>query len=238
MHKKTLRIIAGATVFAIAMGFFEAVVVIYLREIYYPGGFRFPLQTIAAHIARFELLRELSTIIMLVSFGILVGRNPYERLACFIYCFGVWDIFYYVFLKVLIGWPDSLLTWDILFLIPTIWVGPVLAPCINSLTMIAVAFVVFYSVDKGRRADFGRLVWPLFIAGSLAILITYLQDFVQYVVQRVGCSQFGKAFGDGEATKIASAYVPAHFNWVLFSGGVALHLTALAVYCRKIFRRV
>jgi hypothetical protein len=237
MHKKTFRVIVGAAVFAVAMGFFEAVVVIYLREIYYPGGFRFPLQAIAGHIARIELLREVSTIVMLLSIGILAGRSLYERMAFFIYCFGIWDIFYYVFLKLLIGWPDSLFTGDILFLIPTIWVGPVLAPCINSLTMIAVACVIVYAVDRGRESKFGRLIWALFIAGSLVILFTYLQDFVRYMVQRAGYSHLGKAFESGEAMALASTYVPSRFNWALFSGGVALHLAALGVYCRRVFRR-
>jgi hypothetical protein len=236
MYKKTLRAIAFTSVFAVAMGFMEAVVVIYLREIYYPGGFRFPLQAIAAAIARIELLREVATVVMLWSVAMLVGRTRYEKMAYFIYCFGVWDAFYYVFLKLLIGWPESLMTWDILFLIPTIWTGPVLAPCINSLTMIAVACAVFYAVDKNRPVNFGAVVWTLFVAGALAIFASYLQDFIQYAVQRAGYSQLGKAFGGGEATKIAAAYVPSHFNWVLFLAGAALHLAALGVYCRRMFR--
>jgi hypothetical protein len=238
MNNKTLRVIAVASVFAIAMGFFEAVVVIYLREIYYPGGFRFPLQAIAGHIARIELLREVSTIVMLLSIGILAGRSRYERMAYFIYSFGVWDIFYYVFLKLLTGWPDSLFTWDILFLIPTIWVGPVLAPCLNSLTMTAIACVIVYAVYKGREVRFGPVVWSLFIAGALVILVSYLQGFVQYLAYHIGYSQLGKAFGGGEATKIASAYVPSRFNWALFLAGVAMHLAALGVYCRRVFRKV
>jgi len=237
MNKKKIGIIAGTTAFACAMGFLEAVVVIYLREIYYPEGFRFPLQAIAADIARIELLRECATIVMLLSIGMLAGRSLYERLAFFIYCFGIWDIFYYVFLKLLIGWPDSLFTWDILFLIPTIWTGPVLAPCINSLTMIAVACVIVYAVDKGRKLNFGQVVWSLFIVGALAILISYLQDFIQYVIQHAGCSHLEKAFGGDEATKIAAAYVPSRFNWVLFSAGVALQWAAIGMYYRRVFLR-
>jgi hypothetical protein len=237
VQRKTLQTIAGATVFAVAMGFIEAAVVIYLREIYYPAGFKFPLQAIAGDIARVELLRELATMIMLLSAGLLAGRTRYEKGAYFIYCFGVWDLFYYVFLKLLVGWPDSLLTWDILFLIPTIWTGPVLAPCMNSFAMIAVAYVIFYSVDKHRLTGFGPAVWSLFIAGAVIILISYLQGSVQHMARHVGYSQFVGAFCAGKAAALAWTYVPSRFNWPLFSAGTALHLAALALYCRSAFRR-
>jgi hypothetical protein len=236
MNQKTLRIIICTTLFAVAMGFLEAVVVIYLRAIYYPEGFRFPLQIIADHIARIEMLREVATIVMLVSIAVLTGRTAYEKVAYFIYCFGVWDLCYYAFLKLLIGWPDSLLTWDILFLIPTIWVGPVLAPCINSMTMIVLASVIIYSVDKNTALKFGPAVWMLFIAGTLAILVSYLQDFVQYTAKHVGYSQLVRAFGGSEAMKIASTYIPSRFNWAIFLAGVTLQCAALGIYCRKAFK--
>ncbi|MBN2189296.1 MAG: hypothetical protein JW699_07565 [Chitinispirillaceae bacterium] len=234
MQKKTARMIVISSVFAVAMGFIEAAVVVYLREIYYPEGFRFPLQAIAPVIARIELMREAATIVMLLSIGMLAGRSRYEKMAYFIYCFGVWDIFYYVFLKLLIGWPESLFTWDILFLIPTIWVGPVLAPCINAVTMMALALVIVYAVDKNRIERFGPVAWSLLIAGALMILVSYLQGFVLYMAQHVACAQLESALSAGKAT----AFVPSRFNWPLFSAGVALHLAALGAYCRRVFRKV
>jgi len=234
MQKRTLQTIAGVTVFAFAMGFLEGAVVIYLREIYFPCGFRFPVQVFAPHIARTELLRELSTLVMLLSIGMLLGRTRYEKIAYFIYCFGVWDLVYYLFLKHLIGWPDSLLTWDILFLIPTIWVGPVVAPCINSVTMIAVGFAIICFVDNNKASSFGPVVWSLFIAGTLAIMVSYLQDFVQYMAHREGYTCCAKVFGISETMKMVSDYVPSHFNWALFLAGVGLHWTAAGVYFRNI----
>jgi len=140
------------TIFAIAMGFLESAVVIYLREIYYPEGFAFPLNIIHGKIAVTEILREAATIVMLVSVSILAARRWIIRFAWFIYLFAIWDIFYYVFLRVLLGWPESLLTWDILFLIPTTWVGPVLAPVINSLTMILLAILLIVADRRTREA--------------------------------------------------------------------------------------
>jgi hypothetical protein len=115
-------------IFGIAFGFLEATVVVYLRQLYYPEGFDFPMIWASLELFRIELIRELSTLTMLLSIGILTGRNAIQRFAWFLYAFAIWDIFYYIALKILIGWPPSLLTWDLLFLIPVAWNGPVLAP--------------------------------------------------------------------------------------------------------------
>ncbi|MFN3876453.1 MAG: hypothetical protein ACK4L7_11140, partial [Flavobacteriales bacterium] len=84
-----------------------------------------------------EVWREAATLLMLLAPAALVARSALERFAWFCYGFGVWDIFYYVWLKALIGWPGSLLSPDLLFLIPVPWVGPVWAPCAVSLGLIA-----------------------------------------------------------------------------------------------------
>ena len=115
---KYIRTCIIVTILSIAMGFLECAVVIYMREILYPGGFEFPLAAIEGDLALTEILREAATMVMLLAIGLMAGRNRSERFAWFLYSFAVWDIFYYVFLKILIGWPSSLLTWDILFLIP------------------------------------------------------------------------------------------------------------------------
>lgn len=122
--------------FAIAMGFLEAIVVVYVRELYYPEGFRFPLKLIPPRIFSIELVRELTTLIMLAGIGLLAGKTKSGKFAWFLVNFGIWDITYYLALKIFLDWPESLHTWDILFLIPVTWIGPVLAPVICSVTMI------------------------------------------------------------------------------------------------------
>src|ERR1700728_4235989 len=104
--KQLRRKIFWLTAFAIPMGFMEAAVVVYLREIYYANGFRFPLTPVQPSIGMTEFLREAATIIMLLAIGILTGKNTSQKFGIFIFCFGVWDIFYYVFLKALVGWPE------------------------------------------------------------------------------------------------------------------------------------
>jgi hypothetical protein len=112
------------TLFAIAMAWVESAVVFYLRtmidriEPYQPN----PLPEFGG-LEKAELTRELATLVMLAAVGWLAGRNWRSRMGYFLVAFGVWDIFYYVFLKVLTGWPRSLLDWDILFLIPLPWWG-------------------------------------------------------------------------------------------------------------------
>ena len=131
LRKKLITI----TAFAIAMGFLESAVVVYMREILYPEGFAFPLSPIPVSLAVTELLREVATMVMLVTIGVIAAKRFSTGFAWFIYSFAIWDIFYYVFLKLLLGWPESVLTWDVLFLIPTIWTGPELLPVLVSLTM-------------------------------------------------------------------------------------------------------
>ncbi|HNU62716.1 MAG TPA: hypothetical protein PKL04_11005, partial [Methanofastidiosum sp.] len=101
------KTIIWVTIFAIAMGFFESAIVIYLRQIVYPDGFSFPLQPIPESLATTEILREAFSLLMLLSVGILTGESTITRFAYFIFSFALWDIFYYIFLKLLINWPES-----------------------------------------------------------------------------------------------------------------------------------
>ncbi len=160
-------------IFAIAMGILEAVVVVYLRQIYYPEGFYFPIIMMAPEIVGVELAREFTTLIMLVCIGLLAGKSGNEKFAWFLYTFGVWDIFYYVGLKLFLDWPQSLLTWDILFLIPVTWVGPVLAPVICSLTMILLAIFIAYFSSKKLHIQISRLSWLMLITGAVIIFASF-----------------------------------------------------------------
>ena len=95
------RQLALVTIFSVAMGMLESSVVIYLRELYYPEGFQFPVRATSYTVAVTELMRELATIVMLLSVGMIAGKNKQERFAWFIYSFAIWDICYYIFLTVI-----------------------------------------------------------------------------------------------------------------------------------------
>lgn len=232
------------TIFAIAMGFLEGAVVIYLRELYYPDGFTFPLKiSFAPHIALTELAREFATIIMLISIGILVGKNFSERFAYFIYCFAVWDIFYYVFLKLILNWPESFLTWDVLFLIPAMWVGPVIAPVILSLTMILFAMVIIYFstismrrigkvIESTIKVKIIRREWLLLIIGSIMLIINFIWDYCRYIFQHISFSEIFRLPKE-EFYSLSSQYIPQSFNWWIFLLGEGILLLAIILFYRR-----
>ncbi len=168
--------IAYTTVFGISMAFIESAVVVYLRALYYPDGFSFPLKLMTNNLMGIEVLREGATIFMLLSVAALAGKRFWERFAYFIFCFGIWDIFYYVWLKFLIDWPLSIVEWDILFLIPLPWIGPVIAPVTISVLMIISGVVIVRLFDRGY--DFKPTISSviLFLIGSGIILYSFMRD--------------------------------------------------------------
>jgi hypothetical protein len=234
--KRKNRIISqvvGLTVFGVAMGFLEAAVVVYLRLLYYPDGFYFPLKSMDLERLSLEYLREISTIIMLMSIGMVSGRTFPERLSYFLYSFGIWDIFYYVWLKILLSWPSSLFTWDILFLIPVVWVGPVLAPLVCSLTLIAIAVGIWYTQRSNNPVTIGWFAGILFFTGSFMLFVTFVWDFTRMIVEGNFVSRFWTLSNDPEFQRFISHYTPVDYNWTLFILGEILILTALAVLLRR-----
>jgi len=138
--------------FSIAMAFVESAVVSYLRGLFYPEGFSVPLKPLPVFYYGTEVFREAATIIMLGIVAIVSARKGWwDRVAYFIFCFGIWDIFYYVWLYVLVRWPQSLLTTDILFLIPVPWVAPVIVPVAVSVVMIAAALWMLAAKTQSLR---------------------------------------------------------------------------------------
>lgn len=216
--------------FSIAMGFLEASVVVYLRQLYYPEGFSFPLKIMALDALSIEYLREFSSIVMLFSLATIAGRNFYERFACFLLCFGIWDIFYYVWLKVLLNWPPSLLTWDILFLMPIVWVGPVLAPVICALTMIVIAGSILYFQQNGFHVKIKILEWILLFLGGFIILITFIWDYSKIVIQGGFLSHIATLGSDPYFQQGIAGHVPVYFNWYLFMIGEGFIISFLAVF--------
>ena len=209
--------------FGVGFGYVEAAVVVYLRTIYNPLRQEvlaekcqdevFPLLQLEhleaagpqyRRILWTEVGREAATMIMLAAVALLVARNFQQWLAGFMIAFGVWDIFYYVFLKLLIGWPESLLTWDTLFLIPAPWVGPVIAPVSVAASMIAAGTAILWRESVGRPIPFSTIHWALIFAGGLVIAVAFCWD----------------------CRNTAAGGWPNPFNWPLFALGEAVGLAA------------
>lgn len=208
------------TIFSIAMGFLETAVVIYIREMYYPEGFKFPLQDIKKNIIIVELWRELATIIMLAAIGFLAGRTKAQRFVFFIFSFGIWDIFYYVFLKIFLDWPASLFTWDILFLLPVPWIGPVLAPCIVSLSFIVLTFLVLWLESKGFEVKFKLKHFFVLSLGCLVIVSSFTIDYIQLLV--IGQTNLAPE----KMLVLFKHYEPISFDWWLFALGEIIILVS------------
>lgn len=221
------------TFFSIAMAFVESAVVVYLRALYYPAGFEFPLAAMEGAVVITELWRELATMVMLLSVSVIAGKTLSQRFAYFIYCFGLWDIFYYVFLYLLLGWPASLLTWDILFLLPVTWVGPVLAPILVSLTMIAIAMLVLIREKQNQPVRFTARVWILLLAGAAVVFTAFILDYTQYVLDQYSVKELWNLSGDAlfDATY---QYIPKKFNWYIFlTGELLIILGAISMISKK-----
>jgi hypothetical protein len=202
----TPRRVVWIVVFGAAMGFLEATVVIYLRLLYYPNGFEFPLIRLPLVTVLVELGREAATLVMLWAVAMLAGRTGWERFAWFSILFGIWDLVYYVALKLIVGWPESVFTWDILFLVPVIWVGPVLAPLLISMALLVMGFIVLHHETQRTRVHLVGADRILLTAALLLCLYSFMANHA----------------------RIHAGGIPEDFPWAPFLLGMALGFGVLA----------
>lgn len=147
MKKIAWQKISFLSLFAMAFAWVEAVVVVYIRKIMGLENTidldRVFINQANSNILRMEQTREIATIVILISLAFIAFKDSRLKTAAFLWAFGIWDIFYYVFLKILIGWPASFATIDCLFLIPCPWIAPVWVPISVSLTMLLISAFLF-----------------------------------------------------------------------------------------------
>ena len=215
------RTVIALLVFGTAFGYLEAAVVSYLRQLHEPARQRFhpgraaselfPLLTLDQLRATgadqqstlvTEIGREAATIILLAAVALAVARNAAQWAAAFVIAFGTWDITFYVFLKVLLDWPASLFTWDILFLIPVPWAGPVLAPMLVSAAMIAAGVWHLRQDAHGDPVGISAAQWAGMIIGAVVIVLSFANGL----------------------PKPDEGRVLHPFSWNLFSGGLLIGL--------------
>jgi hypothetical protein len=214
--KTTLKRFCVVVVFGIAFGYIEAVVVVYLRTIFHPDGFSFPLANFGIGplwkpLLFAEVSREAATIVLILSVAWLAGQGLQQRFAYFLTIFAVWDIFYYVWLKVLLNWPASIMDWDILFLIPITWAAPALAPVLISVTLLLFAGIILYRCCCDRPVKVAVIEWLVFAVAGLFVITCFC---------------------------IAGLYIAepdfqSHFYWPLFVVG---YIMAIGVFLRCLLR--
>jgi len=215
------------------MGMLETIVVVYLRMLYYPEGFSFPLRLINSKVYGIELLRELATLIMIGSISCLAGKKLYIRLAYFLLTFAVWDIFYYIWLKVLLNWPATILDWDVLFLIPIVWVGPVLAPIICSLVMVIISSFIIFLDQMGISVKFVFHEWVFILIGSTMILYTFIIDYSAIIFNNGLLNQLSTLSTNAEFQQRLMKYMPDHYQWIWFGLGITFIVLAIYLFVRR-----
>jgi hypothetical protein len=200
--------------YAIAMAYVESAVVVDLNgALGQRVGELFPLRdamTVGPLIA-IEVGREAATLVMLAAVGILAGRSSLERLAWTGVAFGTWDIAYYGWLHVFTGWPPSLGTWDVLFLIPLPWTAPVWAPIAVSLALIGFGLAGARRLRGGGTIGFTRRHLAVAVAGGLLVILSFTLD----------------------APALLGGAVPASYAWPLFALGLGLGVVAAVDALRR-----
>ncbi len=184
------------TLFGVGFAMVEAAAVIYLRQLLHVEGSNITLSGIPREIFTVEIVREFTTLIMLISVGVLAGSRPMGRFGSFIIAFGVWDIFYYVFLSIFHGWPHSFLDWDLLFLIPIPWMAPVLAPVLVSCGLIFSGYWLLIREQQKKRLVVSLSDWIIEAVATVLILYSFTNN-------------------NGVTT-------PEVFSWIIFLAGLAL----------------
>jgi hypothetical protein len=227
------RVVCALLLFGISFGYVEAAVVVYLRDLYAPlheqfhpgrsSNDLFPIMRLeqlhssgqaAMRWLWTELIRELATLVMLASVGSVLARNIRQWFAGFMISFGVWDIAYYVFLKLLIDWPDSLFTWDLLFLLPVPWAGPVVAPVLVATSMILAGNVILYRELCGGPILLGWHQWLAILSGGAIVVMAF-------------CWDYRNLLDGGE---------PNPFNWPVFFLGMGIGTSSFAFAVRPTTR--
>lgn len=227
------RTACALLLFGSAFGYLEAAVVAYLRLLHEPARLHyypkrppselFPLLTLdqlraaggnQPRVLAIEIGREAATLLMLATVALAVSRNASQWAAAFCISFGAWDSTFYLFLKLLLGWPASLLTWDILFLIPVPWAGPVAAPILVSAAMIAGGIVQLWSESRPHPIRIAPLHWVGILAGAAIIIFSLAMDY----------------------RNLLAGGLPHPFNWPIFAAGMLLGIASYAQAARKSLR--
>jgi hypothetical protein len=200
--------------FAVAMAYLEAAVVVYLQKaIEITPAQLFPLQKPGSmgNLAAIEVGHEGATLVMLAAIGWLAGRRGVDRLAWTAVAFGVWDIFYYGWLWLFIGWPGSPGTWDVLFLIPVPWAGPVWAPMCVSLALIGFGLAAAQETERGRSPAVDTRLAGLAVLGGLMVVLSF-------TVQAPG---------------LINGDMPGWYPWPVFVAGMAMAAWAATTALRR-----
>ena len=226
LSQEALRRWIWVIIFGIAFAWVEGAVVVYLREIYFNGSFHFPIvvewkdgQYVVDDLMRIEFGREIATIIMLFTIGGIAGKNTLQKFCFFMIAFGIWDIFYYIWLRVMDGWPESLMTWDLLFFVPLPWVGPVITPVLIALAMVVAGSLIIYYDEKRYLILWRWYDWVIELGCGLLMIVAFCWDWKNIIRLPDGVLRTG---------------IPNPFAWWLYWPAYLFSIVYFAVRFRQI----
>ena len=200
-----VRKLGWVLAYALAMAYAEAATVVYLRRVFGVVDLLRDTAVYDPRIAAIEIAREAATLVMLLALGFAAGRSLQARLGFALFAFGTWDILYYAWLKVLLDWPESLTTQDVLFLIPLPWWGPVIAPVLVAILLLALGALLVVRDDHGRPARLGPAGWGALVAGTILVLCAFMADALRALPA-----------GAEELSRLK----PGAFRWPLYLAGL------------------
>lgn len=201
------RKLGWVAIFAIAMAYLESAVVVYLRRLYNIDDIATDIPDFDTTMATIEIGREAATLLMLLSIGWIAGKSLQARIAFAFFTFGIWDIFYYIWLRIFIGWPSSLLDTDLLFLIPLPWWGPVLSPVLIALLMVLGGVAAILTDEQGLKIRPTWSDWTILLLGIGLVLYTFMAD--AFAVLPIAPHELQKV-------------EPTNFHWLIYSVGFIL----------------
>ncbi len=214
------------SIFAVSFAWVESAVVVYLREIYFDGSFYFPIvvkwedgKRVVDTLMRIEFGREIATILMLVAAGSMAGKNAMQKFCFFMIAFGIWDIFYYFWLWIMVGWPESLMTWDLLFFIPLPWVGPVITPLLIAITMVVAGLLIIFYDEKGCEFHWRWYDWVIELGCGFLMIVAFCWDWKNIIRIPDGVLRSG---------------IPNQFAWWLYLPAYIFSVIYFAVRLRQI----
>lgn len=204
--KDDLNLPVKQIILALLLGLFSALIFNYLRKLYWLPGHPGIFRTIPLKILLLETLREAVMIGIIVIVAVKSAKKLNQKFSLFLLIFGLWDLSFYVFTKIFTGWPKSLTQFDILFFLPWVWTGPVLAPVIVSVSFILLSRVLTRPTEK---------IPYLVIGGVAVILFTFFNNTGQFALTGKGLE-----FLAADIHKLG-------FNWYLFGTGELILISGM-----------
>jgi len=224
-NKSIIKRYSAVSIYAVAMGYLESAVVIYLRETAFGNSTQvFPLAFLEPRLGQIEFIREAATIVMLLIIGYLAGRNIFQKWMFFVFSFAVWDIFYYLFLAIFTGWPNSFGDFDVLFLIPVVWISPVAAPMLISLLLTLTSTILIFISENSNGIVISLTNFGIFVLGAAVDFYSFTEQSFRILIS--------------QGIKGMEGLTPVSFDWLSFIIGFLIMCLSATMIVGDCYRKM